>query len=104
MMYCNWNILIISHKNLTIFVCNRDLYDVRRVTEHHILRLFAFATLFVRLLRQGLRTYDSPRYRQFAKRLGRLIRHTVQYASDVWEGFRFVLTYCQSVKYTKHLT
>jgi hypothetical protein len=77
-------------ENLTIFVCNRDLYDVRRVTEHHILRLFAFASLFVRLLRLGLRTYDSPRYRQFAKRLGRLIRHTVQYASDVWENFRFV--------------
>jgi hypothetical protein len=77
------------------------------VNEHHILRLLAFATVFVRLLRQGLRTYDSPRYRQFAKRLGRLIRHTVQYASDVWEGFRFVavcsLCY-EIVKYTKSVT
>ena len=26
---------------------------------------------------QGLRTFNTPRYRQFAKRLGRLIRHTV---------------------------
>ncbi|XP_069674865.1 ectopic P granules protein 5 homolog isoform X3 [Periplaneta americana] len=67
---------------------DRDLYDIRRVSDHHVLRLFAFATVFVRLLRQGLRTYDSPRYRQFAKRLGRLIRHTVQYASDLWESFR----------------
>jgi hypothetical protein len=62
---------------------------MRRVSDHHILRLLAFATVFVRLLRQGLRTYDSPRYRQFAKRLGRLIRHTVQYATDLWESFRY---------------
>ncbi|XP_066999967.2 ectopic P granules protein 5 homolog [Anabrus simplex] len=65
----------------------RDIYDITRVTENHVLRLFAFSTVLVRLLRQGLRTYDTPRYRQFAKRLGRLIRHTVQYASDQWECF-----------------
>jgi len=52
--------------------------------------MFAFSTVFVRLLRQGLRTYDSPRYRQFAKRLGRLVRHAVQYASDLWESFRYI--------------
>nr|CAD7569208.1 unnamed protein product [Timema californicum] len=66
----------------------RDIYDVGLITEHHLLRLFAFSTVLVRLLRQGLKTYGTPRYRQFAKRLGRLIRHTVQYASDQWESFR----------------
>ncbi|KAK7871957.1 hypothetical protein R5R35_004755 [Gryllus longicercus] len=66
----------------------RDIYEITRVNENHVLRLFAFSTVLVRLLRQGLRTYDTPRYRQFAKRLGRLIRHTVQYASDHWECFR----------------
>ena len=52
---------------------------------------------------QGLRTFNTPRYRQFAKRLGRLIRHTVSflyldekvklffqvhYVSDHWEAFK----------------
>nr|CAD7586275.1 unnamed protein product [Timema genevievae] len=70
----------------------RDIYDVGLITEHHLLRLFAFSTVLVRLLRQGLKTYGIPRYRQFAKRLGRLIRHTVQYASDQWESFRMYTT------------
>ncbi|XP_012225114.2 ectopic P granules protein 5 homolog isoform X2 [Linepithema humile] len=57
------------------------------ITDHHMLRLFAFYTVLVRLLRQGLKTYDSPRYRQLAKRLSALIRDVVQYASDQWEAF-----------------
>ncbi|XP_033214682.1 ectopic P granules protein 5 homolog isoform X2 [Belonocnema kinseyi] len=61
--------------------------DGNAVTEHHILRIFAFSTVIVRLLKQGLKTYDTPRYRQLAKRLSALIRDTVQYASDLWEAF-----------------
>ena len=40
------------------------------------------------LLREGLRTFNTPKYRQLAKRLGRLIRHTVHYVSDHWQAFR----------------
>ncbi|XP_043464914.1 ectopic P granules protein 5 homolog isoform X3 [Leptopilina heterotoma] len=61
--------------------------DGNAVTEHHILRIFAFSTVIVRLLKKGLQTYDTPRYRQLAKRLSALIRDTVQYASDLWELF-----------------
>ena len=61
--------------------------DGNAVTEHHILRIFAFSTVIVRLLQKGLKTYDTPRYRQLAKRLSALIRDTVQYASDLWEAF-----------------
>ncbi|XP_051171464.1 ectopic P granules protein 5 homolog isoform X2 [Leptopilina boulardi] len=61
--------------------------DGNAVTEHHILRIFAFSTVIVRLLKKGLQTYDSPRYRQLAKRLSALIRDTVQYSSDLWELF-----------------
>ncbi|XP_012284320.1 ectopic P granules protein 5 homolog isoform X2 [Orussus abietinus] len=61
--------------------------DTASVTEHHMLRIFAFSTVVIRLLRQGLRTYDSPRYRQLAKRLSALIRDVVQYVSDQWEIF-----------------
>lgn len=57
------------------------------ITDHHILRLFAFYSVLIKLLKQGLKTYDSPRYRQLAKRLSALIRDVVQYASDQWEAF-----------------
>ncbi|XP_043289159.1 ectopic P granules protein 5 homolog isoform X2 [Venturia canescens] len=52
-----------------------------------ILRLFAFSTVLVRLLKQGLKTYNSPRYRQLAKRLSAIIRDIVQYATDEWESY-----------------
>lgn len=61
--------------------------DRSSITEHHMLRIFAFSTVIVRLLKKGLKTYDSPRYRQLAKRLSALIRDVVQYASDLWESF-----------------
>lgn len=67
------------------------MYDSSKLTEQHILHLFAFCTVLVQLLQRGFTTYSSPRYRQFGKRLGRLIRHTVQYASDQWHSFRYKL-------------
>ncbi|XP_011143291.1 ectopic P granules protein 5 homolog isoform X2 [Harpegnathos saltator] len=66
---------------------NRYYQEENAITDHHMLRLFAFYTTLVRLLKQGLKTYDSPRYRQLAKRLSALIRDVVQYASDQWEMF-----------------
>jgi len=69
--------------------CQNDKYqqEENAITDHHMLRLFAFYTVLVRLLRKGLKTYDSPRYRQLAKRLSALIRDIVQYATDQWEMF-----------------
>ncbi|XP_011351380.2 ectopic P granules protein 5 homolog isoform X3 [Ooceraea biroi] len=69
--------------------CQNDKYqqEENAITDHHMLRLFAFYTMLLRLLRKGLKTYDSPRYRQLAKRLSALIRDIVQYASDQWEAF-----------------
>ncbi|XP_020300063.1 ectopic P granules protein 5 homolog isoform X2 [Pseudomyrmex gracilis] len=61
--------------------------EEKAITDHHMLRLFAFYTVVIRLVKQGLKTYDSPRYRQLAKRLSALIRDVVQYASDQWEIF-----------------
>ncbi|XP_058795354.1 ectopic P granules protein 5 homolog isoform X2 [Phymastichus coffea] len=75
-------VLYIEHDN------NEDYrQDRTSITEHHMLRIFAFSTVIVRLLKKGLKTYDSPRYRQLAKRLSALIRDVVQYASDLWESF-----------------
>ena len=66
----------------------KDWYDVTRSTQQSMLKLFAFATQFVYLLRAGLKTFNTPKYRQFAKRLGRLIRQTVHFVSDHWENFK----------------
>ena len=65
-----------------------DVYDVRHSSQLSVLKLFAFSTQFVYLLREGLKTFNTPKYRQFAKRLGRLIRHTVHFVSDHWQNFK----------------
>ena len=65
-----------------------DHYNVHHSTQHSFLKLYAFSTQFVYLIREGLKTFNTPKYRQFAKRLGRLIRHTVHYVSDHWENFK----------------
>ena len=66
----------------------RDHYSPSHSTHHSFLRLYAFTTQLVFLLREGLRTFNTPKYRQFAKRLARLIRHTVHYVSDHWQAYR----------------
>lgn len=66
---------------------NGYIQSKNTVTEHHMLRIFAFFSVVVRLLKQGLETYDSPKYRQLAKRISALIRDVVQYTTDLWETF-----------------
>jgi len=65
-----------------------DHYDISLSSQYSLLKLFAFSTQFVYLLREGLRTFNTPKYRQLAKRLGRLVRHTVHYVSGHWENFK----------------
>lgn len=66
-----------------------DKYEQEKkaITDHHMLRLFAFCSVLIKLLKQGLKSYDSPRYRQLAKRLSALIRDIVHYVSNQWEAF-----------------
>ncbi|KAF5285353.1 hypothetical protein FQA39_LY04452 [Lamprigera yunnana] len=66
----------------------QDSYDNFQITENHILRFFAFGTVLLKILENGLKTYDQPRYHQFSKRLCRFIRHVVQYITDQWEQFK----------------
>ena len=75
---------------------NKDIYDVTHSSQHSLLKLFAFSTQFVYLLREGLKTFNTPKYRQFAKRLGRLIRHTVHFVSDHWQNFKLQKQICDS--------
>lgn len=76
------NVLLIEKRNLENF------YDFSKISQHHILRFFAFGTVLLKIINKGLRTYDQNRYKQFTKRLSRLIRHVVQYATDIWEQFQ----------------
>ena len=50
-------------------------YSVERVGSHHIMQLIAFASSLIQVLHQGVQTFNRSRYRQFVKRIGRLIRY-----------------------------
>lgn len=62
--------------------------NVKRITGHHLLKFIAFATNLVELIGEGLKTYATERYKQFAKLLSRLVRQTVQYVSDMHTIFK----------------
>jgi ectopic P granules protein 5 len=72
---------------LTLAELKSDNYHIDResISGHHLLVSLAFGTNFVELLGQGLLTYNTERYKQFAKRLGRLIKHTVFYITELKE-------------------
>ena len=57
------------------------------MTETGMLKLFAFVTCLIRVLGCGLQTFKLARYRQFNKRIGRLIRQ----APDSLFDYIFVL-------------
>ncbi|XP_071943527.1 ectopic P granules protein 5 homolog isoform X2 [Antedon mediterranea] len=67
---------------------NTDEYAIERVSSQHIMKLISFATCTINILKKGLATFNKSRYRQFVKRIGRMIRHTVQYVSDHWLNYR----------------
>ena len=67
---------------------DQDIYDLAQISDHHVLRLMAFCSLLIDLLEKGLTNHSAARYKQFAKRLGRLVRHTTQYATDQFQAFR----------------
>ncbi|XP_053378040.1 ectopic P granules protein 5 homolog isoform X2 [Mercenaria mercenaria] len=62
-------------------------YDIKKTTDSTMYRVFAFCTCLIRILGNGLKTYNMARYRQLNKRLGRMIRQCVQFVSEHWENF-----------------
>ncbi|KAL0271851.1 UNVERIFIED_CONTAM: hypothetical protein PYX00_008816 [Menopon gallinae] len=58
------------------------------VTADHLMKVFSFSLDFIRILHTGLQVYSKQRYKQFAKRLGRLIRHIIEYATYELDIFR----------------
>jgi ectopic P granules protein 5 len=67
---------------------NEYILDEEMISGHHIIKTIAFSSKFIAILKQGLTTYDSERYKQFAKRLGRLMKHTLFYVSDIIQLYR----------------
>lgn len=72
---------------LTCAIPKDDGYYVNTgaVSGHHLIKAIVFSTRLVEMLGQGLKTYEDERYRQFCKRLARMIRHIVQYISEMQE-------------------
>lgn len=72
---------------LTCAIPKDDGYYVNTgaVSGHHLVKAIVFSTRLVEMLGQGLKTYEDERYRQFCKRLARMIRHIVQYISEMQE-------------------
>lgn len=74
---------------ITYIEKNGNDYEMNaaRISGHHIIKAIAFSSKFIAILKRGLTTYDTERYKQFAKRLGRLMKHTLFYISDIIQVF-----------------
>nr|NP_650752.2 ectopic P-granules autophagy protein 5, isoform C [Drosophila melanogaster]Q9VE34.2 RecName: Full=Ectopic P granules protein 5 homolog [Drosophila melanogaster]AAF55595.2 ectopic P-granules autophagy protein 5, isoform C [Drosophila melanogaster] len=57
------------------------------ITAQQMLAVVVFFSQLVKTIGEGLLTYNNERYKQLAKRLGRLVRHTLQYVFDYNELF-----------------
>lgn len=82
------SLFICSSITLATNAIGQYAIDPDTIQATHLLQLIAFANALVQLLGGGLITYNTKRYRQSAKRLGRLIRHTVVYVSDSYALFK----------------
>lgn len=67
--------------------------EMKQISGHHIIKSIAFATKFIGIFKQGLTTYDTERYKQFAKRLGRLMKHTLFFISDAMKIYKLSHVY-----------
>lgn len=77
-------------RSVTLVEFKNDNYTLNEndLTGNHMLKLISFSSIFVKILGEGLKTYDTEKYRQFAKRLARLVRHCVLYLTDAHEIFK----------------
>ena len=75
-------------ENLFKYLLKQPAESSSNFSIHSFFKLFAFGTQFVNLMKQGLEQFKAPIYRQLSKRLGRIIKHSLQYISDHWEDFQ----------------
>jgi hypothetical protein len=67
--------------------------EIGQISGHHIIKTIAFSTRFIGIFKQGLSTYDTERYKQFAKRLGRLMKHALFFISDAIKIYKLSNVY-----------
>lgn len=89
-----YNYTFINNKRLTLssalnieqflndYVVSPDL-----ILANDVLRVITYFSNLIEIFGEGMLTYNMERYKQLAKRLGRLIRHTLQYSSDYYDLF-----------------
>uniref|UniRef100_A0A6A7FV46 Ectopic P granules protein 5 homolog isoform X3 n=1 Tax=Hirondellea gigas TaxID=1518452 RepID=A0A6A7FV46_9CRUS len=65
----------------------RDHYRVADASPNTFLRLFAVCTAIIGILKTGLDTYSSGRFKDLRRRLCRIIRHVVHHVSDHWSNY-----------------
>ncbi|XP_059219883.1 ectopic P granules protein 5 homolog isoform X1 [Stomoxys calcitrans] len=70
-------------KFLDDYIIEADL-----ISSQQMLQVLAFFSQLLNLFGEGMLTYSTERYKQLAKRLGRLMRHSLQYVSDYYDLFR----------------
>ncbi|XP_016985100.2 ectopic P granules protein 5 homolog [Drosophila rhopaloa] len=66
---------------------NDYILEPDMITPQKMLAVVVFFSQLVKTMGEGLLTYNNERYKQLAKRLGRLVRHTLQYVFDYHELF-----------------
>lgn len=54
----------------------------------HMLKTIAFFNRLIEILGSGLKTYEGEKYRQFSKRVARLIQHCILFLSEMQEIFK----------------
>ncbi|XP_014271688.1 ectopic P granules protein 5 homolog isoform X2 [Halyomorpha halys] len=73
----------------------RDDIDVYiSLSSSQLLRIFALSRLLMKLLSEGMRSYETKSHSQFCKRLASILTHTMQYVNDLWEAYRRDNTEC----------
>lgn len=61
-------------------------FDVQKLSSgNYIIKIIAFAMNFVEIIERGILEYSTLRYKQFAKRLGKLIQHMLLYVADIMD-------------------
>uniref|UniRef100_A0A8D2L1T6 Ectopic P-granules autophagy protein 5 homolog n=1 Tax=Varanus komodoensis TaxID=61221 RepID=A0A8D2L1T6_VARKO len=78
---------------------SKGVYAPEKATPQEMMKIFAFADSLVELLAVGLETFNRARYRQFVKRIGRLIRMTLCHVSDHWAQY---ISRAKDCGYTMH--
>ncbi|XP_078530871.1 ectopic P granules protein 5 homolog [Lissotriton helveticus] len=66
---------------------SKGSYTPEKTTAQEMMKIFAFVNSLLELLAVGLETFNRARYRQFVKRIGRIIRMTLCYVSDHWAQY-----------------